>query len=522
MNNELFDSIIREQLAQQAVTPSPGVKKVLTKKLFFQNLWIFHKIKLVFTLIGASAVAVASIYVLSDTNSTTEFGKVAFKDESWFLNDEVLAPHQLTENSKETIANKNETTIIKENGEANYENNTSDDIYQNEGVEPVSNDPNYTTTTTTTNNAEAAGENKLNKSKSKSKNTNPALHELSTTSNDDQVNNESSKNETVEQHAENPLFENNFTSTITFQEALPALNQPVLSSVVLDTNVGEKVLLGKSKPYIYKELSFDVFSNVQNQGLITNEMTNEVYKTYYWDFYADQEERKMPTTFGAGINLAIGTYRHKLNISSGFNYTKMEETKTKYEFNEVTSQAWLDVFGVNEFSWINTYGKDTCTTCFYASATDELKNEIREEFNKYTYVNVPLQLGYTLNLGMVSLGLKGGIQTSILGNAKGLYSKKSFIEEGEQLYFWKGLEMTTLSRENDMLKPVYFSYMIGGEVKLRLTSKIDAMLGYNYIKSAGNLTKDDYLYSKKYTNQSLQVGLSFYPNRLPILRKLIF
>jgi opacity protein-like surface antigen len=200
----------------------------------------------------------------------------------------------------------------------------------------------------------------------------------------------------------------------------------------------------------------------------------------------------------------------------------MEETKTKYEFNEVTSQAWLDVFGVNEFSWINTYGKDTCTTCFYANSTDELKNEIREEFNKYTYVNIPLQLGYSLNLGMVSLGLKGGIQTSILGNAKGLYSKKSFIEEGERLYFWKGLEMTTLSRENDMLKPVYFSYMMGGEVKLRLTSKIDVMVGYNYIRSAGNLTKDDYLYSKKYTNQSLQVGLSFYPNRLPILRKLIF
>ena len=74
MNNELFDSIIREQLAQQMVTPSAGVKKALTKKMFFKNIWFFYKVKLFLSIIAITGTA--TTIVLINKNTSTENSNV--------------------------------------------------------------------------------------------------------------------------------------------------------------------------------------------------------------------------------------------------------------------------------------------------------------------------------------------------------------------------------------------------------------------------------------------------------------
>lgn len=531
MNNELFDSIIREQLAQQMVTPSAGVKKALTKKMFFKNIWFFHKVKLFLSLIAITGTATAIVLInkntstnnsnvissVSATNSNEQkesFFNEVVTNSSSTKNNELASTDDEKANTNNSSVHSNETNPLEEDLDIEYAQVNSSTIG---GSTKKSN-----TTLNTTSSKDYSDATNTKSTFEKYPNSNPL-----NTSSKAELQNVSSFNEVAENSYNVPNSSNtsetkNELLTINFVDPIESSLSSSELSLSLDTTKIMDVTIGKMRPYIYRELSFDIFSIVQNQGLLSNEMLNETYNTYYWDFYANQEVRKMPTSFGLGINYAIGTYRHKMIFSSGFNYSKVLESKTKYDFNEVTDQAWLDLFDVNEFSWINTYGQDTCTTCFYAQSTDDLKNEIIEDYNRYTYVNVPIQLGYQLNLGAVTLSLKGGLQSSILSNAKGLYVKKTPTIDGEQYYFWKGLEMTTLGRKNDMLKTVYFSYMLGADVRLRLTPKVDFMAGYNFIKSAGTLSKTDYLYSKKYTNQTVQIGFAFYPNRIPVIKKTKF
>ena len=42
-----FDKLVKEQMSKMEVVPSTGVKKALAFKMFFNNLILFHKIKLV-------------------------------------------------------------------------------------------------------------------------------------------------------------------------------------------------------------------------------------------------------------------------------------------------------------------------------------------------------------------------------------------------------------------------------------------------------------------------------------------
>jgi len=530
MNNELFDSIIREQLAQQMVTPSAGVKKALTKKMFFKNIWFFHKVKLFLSIIAITGTATAIVLINKNT-STKNSNVLANVSSTNSINEKESFFNEVVTSS--TIENDHIATTDKENTSVNNSSVNSNETISNDenlnkgasqvnSVTAIENTPKSNVEPNQTFSTDPSS--KTNSNSSQPKSNQPKLPKANSIVDKPNLVTNSS---TVDLAAvtSNSISTSNSSESkkeelsINFIEPIEASIKSSELNLSLDTSKIKDVTLGKTKPYIYRELSFDAFSIVQNQGLLTNEMLNETYNTYYWDFYANQEVRKMPTSFGLGINYAIGTYRHKMIFSGGFNYTKIEESKTKYDFNEVTNQAWLDLFEVNEFSWINTYGQDTCTTCFYAQSTDDLKNEITEDYNRYTYVNVPIQLGYQLNLGAVTLSLKGGIQSSILSNAKGLYIKKTPTIEGEQYYFWKGLEMTTLGRKNDMLKTVYFSYMLGADVRLRLTPKFDLIAGYSYIKSSGTLSKTDYLYSKKYSNQTIQVGFAFYPNRIPVIKK---
>lgn len=503
MNNELFDSLIREQLAQQTITPSAGVKKVLAKKMFFHNIWIFHKIKLFLSILTVSGIVTAVL--IYNTNSskenTTSLSSTnnaeTNSNEISFFNNPSSINQSPTDNSSTLISTSNEDLIEATNSISTEDNTNKSE----ENTVAVVNSSNHNVTNS---------DNSTKKQKTKKAKANKPVLSLN--------NKPSNPNFNDSELTFNEFVKKDF-SNIQFVETTSDAIESESISLKLDTTTVKKANKLKTRPFIFKEVSFELFAVAQNKGLISNEMLNETYNTYYWDFYANQEVKRMPTTFGFGVNYAVGTYRHKLLFSSGLNYTKMLESKTKYDFNEVTSQAWLDLFGVNEFSWVNTYGLDTCTTCFYARSTEDLKNEIKEDYNRFSYVNIPLQLGYQFNFGMVTMSVKGGLQSSILSSAKGLYVKQTPLIEGEQYYYWKGLEMTTLGRKNDMMKSVYFSYMFGADVKLRLTSKFDAVVGYNFIKSAGTISNTDYLYSKKYTNQTFQLGFAFYPNRIPVIKK---
>jgi hypothetical protein len=202
----------------------------------------------------------------------------------------------------------------------------------------------------------------------------------------------------------------------------------------------------------------------------------------------------------------------KLKTSIGVSASQIKETKSNYEFKEITDPAWLDFFDVDQLSWVNTRGEDTCYQCFYAENTDELQNQMKQEYNSYSYLNVPISIGAELNFKYVSFDFMGGFQWNHLTSAQGVYIKTR--EPGnERLYYWNNLEFTTLTRKNDMLKTNYMSWLASVAMRVRVTKNFDLFGSYQKGASIGTITKDDYIYDKTNKQSFAKLGITYYPFR---------
>jgi hypothetical protein len=479
MNNELFDSLLRNHLTHQAVQPSSGVRKGLFKKMFFYNIWVFHKVKAALILLTLSSSSLA--FMLHKKSQLLDVGGEGLKGAvALHFSTEMDLANYVNGVEKQTEEN---VLLVKEEEWLNEKSDDSPVVIEGVDIAVMSNE---------------MGGSKKEKSKEGKVMASSSIV-------------------TLEESVEGLDFQ--------LHDALDkiAITVPSIAvslvDFVPDTNFNLVAIQQiKQKPIVFKEISFDGLASFRQTGMVSNELTNPFYNEYYWDFYADQEIIELPRVYGLQANYRVGTYRHKWVVSGGVSTLHLHETNTQYQHNEITNQAWLNYFDVSEISWVNTYGQDTCINCFYAQSSDELRAEIENGRNQYSYVNIPLMTGYQLNLGRLSVELKGGLQSSILTNAKGLYVKQNDQIEGSDLYYWSDLEMTTLSRENELLKPVHFSLLANAQFRVRLSSHFDLMAGYSHFQSMGNFTQDNHLLNKSYAGQQLTMGISFYPNRLPLLK----
>ena len=77
-----FDKLVKEQMSKMEVVPSKGTKKALVFKMFFNNLFLFHKVKLVAALfLISSGVYLGVIYSESETSSFSEVNKELITEE---------------------------------------------------------------------------------------------------------------------------------------------------------------------------------------------------------------------------------------------------------------------------------------------------------------------------------------------------------------------------------------------------------------------------------------------------------
>ena len=77
-----FDKLVKEQMSKMEVAPSSGIKKALAFKMFFTNLILFHKIKLVAVLLLiSSGVYLGVNYSENGASSFSEGNNELVKEE---------------------------------------------------------------------------------------------------------------------------------------------------------------------------------------------------------------------------------------------------------------------------------------------------------------------------------------------------------------------------------------------------------------------------------------------------------
>ena len=66
MDKRGFDNFIKDSLSDFSELPKKEVKRAVFGIIFFQNLWVFHKLKLFGSIFLISGVAMSSIYFYNE------------------------------------------------------------------------------------------------------------------------------------------------------------------------------------------------------------------------------------------------------------------------------------------------------------------------------------------------------------------------------------------------------------------------------------------------------------------------
>jgi hypothetical protein len=515
MNNELFDRMIKENLQEVQVAPSAGVKKVLVWKLFFQNMLVFHKVKVALGLLFVSTAS--TVYFVETSN-----GEVVLEDEYFALINPANSKNITTSplvSENETVVEvdmnieKNGTTELVETNNIGEQGSEAIAAVEENSIEHNVGEENSSTYTYTEDNDSAVAyvEEGGNESNSQE-------HEAA---NETHTENESTV--AVNAAAEMEHQNDQDAEMETQNEDLAAVKEELFLGESKGINLESEANLNAPQTApnmdlgkvsdVYAELSFDLYKGVMGKSELSNYLTSAIHRQYSWDFYGPQDVLTMNVLGGVNANYTFGSQMFRVKASAGISHYTLSETKANYEFEEITDPAWLNFFNTDELAWVNTYGEDTCTQCFYAHNTEELQTELEQDYNKYSYLKVPLQLGAQFNFKYFSFDVLGGVDMNFLTNCKGIFVKEGLHPNYERFYYWDDLQLSTLSKHNEMLKKTFMTWSVAANVRVRVSKNFDVLAGYQINKSIGNLTNDAYIMDKSLKSSNATVGITFYPFR---------
>lgn len=528
MNNELFDRMIKENLQEMQVTPSAGLKKALGWKLFFQNLLVFHKVKLIvgaLLITGSSALYIAS-YGVSNESLIGSLILPNMGENNLVINNENvehIVTNDLASNESNQVLNNNLTakTVATESSEV--KKNADEKTSAIDG-----NQKSNTNNNTSSVNDNANSSLSSNNAKNEEVNT-PVLNDTESSLTEDVVNSSEVKTELPSEDVAEVMDTESEELGLQTMEAVEDVSlflaeskgvDLASESILVSPLEGEDIELNMA-PGVYQEWSFDVYKGIAGKSEIESILKTGAHQEYYWDFHGNNDVLDMNVLGGMNVNYTIGARVFRLKASTGVSYFTLNDTKAVYEFEEITDQAWLDYFDTDELAWVNTYGIDTCTQCFYAHNTEELQNELKKEYNQYSYVKVPLQLGAQLNFRRASLDVLGGLDMNFLTKSSGLYVKEGLNPDYERFYYWDNLQLSTLSKGNEMMRKSFMTWSVAANLRIRVSKNFDVLAGYQINKSLGSLTNDDYLMNKTLKTSNATIGITFYPFREAIKQKFV-
>ena len=160
------------------------------------------------------------------------------------------------------------------------------------------------------------------------------------------------------------------------------------------------------------------------------------------------------------------------------------------------------------------YGEDTAQVFYADPLNNELHEEIENEYNTYTYLKVPLTLGYEFDFKYLSLELNGGVEYGHLINSSGVEVKNgNIVNDPAPVYFYSDKYIAMMSRKSENLNKHQFAILANATLRVRLSPSFDLYSSVNYTQSKTGIYKDNYFMQKMHKNYGAKIGVTYYLNK---------
>lgn len=518
-----FDKLVKEQMSKMEFVPSSETKKAIAFRMFFNNLLLFHKIKLVAALFFISGgVYLGFNYSENGVSSLSEGNAEPLSIKVDVINSS-LQNNNLADYTGENESNS-EVNLQKEIPPKQKINNsnTKKEVINRYSYSGAVKDND----TKQTNNLITSAAEKLRVSDEKQSLSLKSVAIVKQLVAQEKVEKDiaeipNSKSGIVgsnhlKTYAPNSYI--NFSLEPKLAEDVSIQKFDIINPVVMET----EIVLNNSLPspiaikpiddYVVnpkkRGFTFDAYYSTLNQVDIDNTLDDDL-SDYHWDFYKEYDYVKTGSRGGVGINYNWNNFK----IGSGVQLSALRDYKSiyKYYFLQGSSSGSSTIQSVSSAV---VYGEDTAQVFYADPLNHELHKEIENQYNTYTYLKVPLTLGYEIDFKYLSLEINGGVEYGHLINSSGVEVKRGdIINDPVQVYFYDDKYIGMMSRKSENLNKHQFAILANATLRVRLSPSFDLYSSVSYTESKSGIYQDNYFMQKTYKNYGMKIGVTYYLNK---------
>ncbi|MDC0338639.1 hypothetical protein OAN33_03770 [Flavobacteriales bacterium] len=531
-----FDKLVKEQMSKMEVFPSKGTKKALVFKMFFNNLFLFHKVKLVAAFFLISGGVYLGVNYSENGESlfaeaNSKINKEAFKKEvnkeevkkEADVNDRAIQNNNLADYSGKNTDNSEvklqKDTISKQN--INNYNLKEEDIPGAFSLDLVKESEKKETNNSIKNTTEKLIT--LDQEQSKAVKSVANIREVIAEEHSDKKISEisNSKIAVVGSNLSNSTAfnsDNNFSLETIIPEVASIQKFDIIHPVVIET----EIVLNNSLPtpiviqplddYVTnpkkRGFTVDAYYSTLNKVDVDNTLDDDL-SDYHWDFYKEHDYVKTGSRGGVNINYNWNNFK----IGSGIQLSTLRDYKSVYKYYFMQGSSSGGITQPNVSSAV-VYGEDTAQVFYADPLNHELHREIENEYNTYTYIKVPLTLGYELDFKYLSLELNAGVEYGHLINSSGIEVKRgNVVNDPVPVYFYSDKYVGMMSRKSENLNKHQFAVLANATIRVRLSPSFDLYSSVNYTQSNSGVYQDNYFMQKTYKNYGAKIGVTYYLNK---------
>jgi hypothetical protein len=538
MDKRGFDSLIKDSLSDFSELPKKEVKRAVFGIIFFQNLWVFHKLKLFGSLFLIAGVSMSSIYFYNE-DSVNEIAvqndsiieESVFQDGNQMV-DNTPASHNLIVNSsknelkKETVSEFSLKDINEPELKISKNNST---------------DPKPEKTLTIQEIDGLVSENIANDSKESFKSNALELNSGTNSTNDllNSTNKKSSQNinisslldvndelDFVVKSNDQPQVKGlNLSELLTKNISLDSLK--INSKNIVALHTCSDTLEVNSVPTISQNdyannkfkrgLTIDAYFSPYNRVDVDN-VLDPAFQQYWWDFYKEYD--MVNSGLSIGVNLSYNIRNFKIN--TGFSHSQIFDSKPVYDYYTETDSIFIlsslgevSLLSVEYVTGLQVFGQDTAVILYVDPNDTQLLSEINESSNRYNYLKIPLTVGYEFSFNRFSIELNGGVEFSKLVKYSGISYKNGYVDVGigkTPYYYYNDMVATTYANNLDALKIYNWNYVGNVISRIRINPSFDFYSAFNFQYHNQNIMNEDYLLEKSYSKYGVNIGATYYLN----------
>jgi len=542
LNLENIDNLFRDNLETMEITPSPSVKPVIKKRMFYRNLIKGTYFRIASTAIVLLIVGSASFFILSNNNnsnknisssqiaeissinnteikidqtnsnkknSKTKVNKPETKkniaDNNKITEKNIIPDNNITDNktanksnenhivnnADKNIVEKQENSQVVKNKENNFKtaekiNTLATETQNNKKQETKINIPAYEINSV--NNTEKSTENNsfaIEKSKSKSSLNLPA--------------------QTAKKSIEKIDTKNAILLNKSSQLYLPIVNIP--DDTIGFTVSGEEIIATSNHWFVglnispnYSFINYSV-NNQENSNLV-NKLNSSSSNGLAFDLGAEFGYQFKNISLISGVNFT--QYNEQFNAE--YEETLIQDINY-WEYNNYTQTIYDTTYYVNidsliqgDTSYIQVIDSTqiTITDSSLTSTSDtSISKQNMKYVNKYKYIEIPLTIEFTFNrVKKFSPFVRTGLITGLHIKTQGFTYN---VENNEQL-----IENTDLAYVK-----ANFWLLFGAGVRYKLNDKFSLMLYPYYRYHLNDLINDETYYRQSLNNMGIKFGVRY-------------